>query len=191
MRIAIDTRQQQGKHDLKHFLLSEMGHELVSFTVPVGDYIVASDEIVDVVERLGKKYKGEDILGLFKVSVDTKRDMGELYSDVCTDHERFHNECARAQENGIQLYILVENEDGITDVSQVCHWKNEKGQKRYLYKLQQARRHGWKKPRPYMASSALQKSCETMTERYGVQFLFCRPEESADIIVRLLEGGQP
>lgn len=39
MRIGEDKAQQANKHELKHRMLAEMGHELVPLPVPVGDYI--------------------------------------------------------------------------------------------------------------------------------------------------------
>ena len=35
----------------------------------------------------------------------------------------------------------------------------------------------------------LAKACATMEERYGATFLFCTPEESAEIVTRLVLGG--
>ena len=39
MVIGVDKAQQQGKHELKHRQLIEMGHELINIPIPVGDYI--------------------------------------------------------------------------------------------------------------------------------------------------------
>ena len=68
------------------------------------------------------------------------------------------------------MVILVENENGITDVSQVHEWINP----RVIYnpKCVQVER--------------LQKAMETIAERYGVQFLFCTPGESAKRIMEIL-----
>lgn len=35
----------------------------------------------------------------------------------------------------------------------------------------------------------LMKAMQTMQEKYGVKFLFCRPEEAGEQIVRLLGGA--
>ena len=42
-----------------------------------------------------------------RLIVDRKQNLSELCSNVCQDHERFRNELVKAQENEIQLIILV------------------------------------------------------------------------------------
>ena len=79
MRIGEDTAQQASKHELKHRMLAEMGHELVPLPVPVGDYIEITPEIQEVIDRRGDKLKKMDLIGLIKTSVDTKRECEELY----------------------------------------------------------------------------------------------------------------
>jgi ribosome-associated protein len=68
----------------------------------------------------------------------------------------------------------VENELGITDVSQVHRWENPRSE--YSDKCVQGPR--------------LQKAMETISERYGVTFLFCKPEEAAEIIWELISNGK-
>ena len=34
----------------------------------------------------------------------------------------------------------------------------------------------------------LAKACRTMSDRYGVMFLFCAPEDAARIVTEILEG---
>ena len=109
-----------------------------------------------------------------KVSVDTKENMLEIAGNICgttKEHIRFKNECILARDYGTQLIILVENEDGITCVEDVAKWQN---------------------PRRFVSPKAvdgsrLAKAMQTMSERYGVKFMFCRPEEAGEIIIKLLE----
>ena len=54
MRIGEDKAQQANKHELKHRMLAEMGHELVPLPVPVGDYIEITPEIQEVIDRREK-----------------------------------------------------------------------------------------------------------------------------------------
>ena len=113
-----------------------------------------------------------------KVSVDTKRSITELAGNLRNDHERFRSECVRAQENGTVLVVLTENTHGITSVVDLEAWVEPE----YEFR----RRRGKK---PYSGKS-LARQCRTMTERYGVLFDFCTPEEAAKRVVDLLERGE-
>lgn len=108
------------------------------------------------------------------ISIDTKENMDEIANNICgKEHKRFINECKFAKEAGCKLIILVENTLGISDLSQVHTWQNPRSC--YSDKCVQGPR--------------LQKAMETITERYGVTFLFCSPEDSAAKIWEILENG--
>lgn len=68
--------------------------------------------------------------------------------------------------------ILVENTLGITDISQVHKWINP----RVVYSSK------------CVQGPRLQKAMETISERYGVRFMFCRPEDAGRIITEILDG---
>ena len=104
MILIEDTRQQKGKHELKHQAFQEMGVELISNMLPFGDYALPPT-----------------------VSVDTKRNMSEIANNIGgkrEEHERFKRECIKAREAGCQLIILTENKDGIKCLSDVHKWIN-------------------------------------------------------------------
>ena len=150
MVIIEDTRQQAGKHDTKHEWFAQNGVELVHSKIAFGDYCLPP-----------------------KVSIDTKENMDEIANNICGQaHKRFINECKAAKAAGCHLYILVENELGITDLSQVHEWQNP----RVIYSPN------------CVQGPRLQKAMETIQERYGVTFLFCDPADSANIITELLRG---
>lgn len=107
------------------------------------------------------------------VSVDTKANMEEIASNIGSDHKRFKNECIAARDAGCKLIILVENTDGITCVDEVHEWINPD----LVYR-----------PRA-ITGERLEKAMKTMSERYGVQFEFCKPEEAAERIIKLLGEG--
>lgn len=151
MVIIEDTRQQNGKHDIKHNWFVTHGISLVRCKLPFGDYAPPP-----------------------KVSIDTKRSIDEIAENIGNDHIRFKNECKAAQEAGCRLIVLVENDLGITDVSQVHTWENP----RSVYSSR------------CIQGPRLQKAMETMHERYGVTFMFCTPEESAERILELLNEQQ-
>jgi len=105
-----------------------------------------------------------------KVSVDTKANMAEIAQNIGSDHKRFKNECIAARDAGCQLIILVENTDGITCVDDVSKWMNPD----IIYRPNA------------ITGERLHKAMKTMSDRYGVRFEFCRPEDSAERIMRLL-----
>lgn len=186
MIIGVDKAQQDGKHDLKHSMLKEMGNQLLDIPVPVGDYIEITDSIKEVIDRRGDKLKKMDLIGLIDVSVDTKRDCEELYQCLMQGHKRFSDSCFLAHNNGIRLIILVENRDGVTSVENLDRWKNEKRWKSYFIARKRAERNGLNPPKPPCKPSQLKKIMWTMHEKYGTEFIFCKPEETASKIVSLL-----
>ena len=171
MIILEDTRNQTGKHDIKHRWFEEHGVVIRRQALYVGDYALPTDQ---------------------SVCVDTKKDIQELVSDICgKQHERFRNECLRAQEAGIKLVILVENRGGhikdniiqptITRLEDLYKWKNPR-----LFIFVGKRQ---KYPNATRGIT-LMKACMTMSAKYGVSFQFCTPEKSAQRIVELLTKGK-
>ncbi|MBR5606456.1 MAG: ERCC4 domain-containing protein [Verrucomicrobia bacterium] len=149
MKIIEDTRQKAGKHEIKHRCFAELGIDLVRCKLPYGDYAPVPP-----------------------ISIDTKENMDEIAGNICgSGHKRFIAECKAAHEAGCKLFILVENELGISDLSQV---------------------HTWENPRSAFSPNCvqgprLQKAMETISARYGPTFLFCRPEEASEVIWELIK----
>jgi len=116
-----------------------------------------------------------DYAAVPNLSIDTKRNMDEIAANICgKEHTRFINECKAAKAAGCQLVILIENEDDIEDVSMVHRWIN---------------------PRSVFSPNCvqgprLQKAMETISERYGVKFMFCRPAMAAQRIMEMLTDGK-
>lgn len=104
------------------------------------------------------------------ITVDTKANMDEIANNIGSDHQRFKRECIAARDAGCQLIILVENEENIKSVDDVHKWINPD----VIYR-----------PRA-ITGERLEKAMKTMSERYGVRFEFCRPEEAAGKIIELL-----
>jgi ribosome-associated protein len=146
--IQEDTRQQAGKHNAKHEWFEANDVQLVRCKLPFGDYALVPS-----------------------VSIDTKKDMDEIAANICgREHKRFINECKAARAAGCSLIILVENDVGITDISEVHTWINP----RVIYSDK------------CVQGDRLQKAMETISERYGVRFMFCTPEQSGERIKELL-----
>lgn len=159
--IHVDRRQKKGKHDLKHDMLRETGALLVSHSLDVGDYAQAP-----------------------RCAVDTKRDINELASCLTTQHERFADECKRAQEQKTLLVILTENDQGVTSLSDLSSWIETDDD----FELRCEQSKGRVKKR--MVGSTLAKTCETMHKKYGTYFAFCSLEETAAKIIEILEWGE-
>jgi ribosome-associated protein len=170
MILLEDTRQQAQKHDIKHQWFEKNGITIRRQALYCGDYTLPTDQ---------------------SVCIDTKKDIQELVGDICgKQHERFRNECIRAQEAGIRLIILTENigckvghgeiyNPTITKLEELHRWKNPR-----LFIFDNGRQ---KYPRATRGVT-LQKACMTLKARYGVEFLFCTPMQSAAKIVELLTG---
>lgn len=230
--IIEDKGQHAGRHKKKHISFDELDVEVISAPLPVGDYILVDDKVQNVIERkhgrkkivgkemvrlkngkeverniyeYGVELKKMDFIGTYKVCVDTKRSIEELAGNINgIQHERFRDECILAQNNGIQLYILVENTGGeiyrtgifnrcITDLRGLANWKNPK---LFIMKKSNEVIGYTKTGRPKykriqacpnaIRGEQLMKACMTMEQRYGVKFLFCHPNEAGAKIIELL-----
>lgn len=147
--IQEDTRQKAGKHNIKHSYFDENSVNVIRCKLPFGDYAPVPP-----------------------VSIDTKENMDEIAANICgKSHKRFINECKLARDAGCQLIILVENDVGILDISEVHRWTNP----RVVYSPD------------CVQGPRLQKAMETISERYGVRFMFCRPEDAGQTIMEILE----
>lgn len=195
MIILEDMGQKTEKHITKNQWFYEHGIEVMRVPLPVGDYIVADERTMDVLERKakrGKKPKKLDFLGTYSMAVDTKENIGEIVNNICGKaHDRFRDECILAQNNGVLLYILVENEDGVTCLEDLKQWQNPRLQR--YEKIQQMHNLGkWlrvKLPmKPPTSGITLAKCMITMEKKYGVKFLFCTPSEAGEKVFRLLEN---
>lgn len=150
--ILEDSRQQANQHEVKHEAWRSTNVSIVRCKLAWGDYILPPP-----------------------CSVDTKRNIAELAQNIDQQHARFRRECIGARDAGCQLVILVENEDGVTDLQSLMRWRESTAD---FAKRKGAQRR--------YEGSRLAKACATMTERYGVLFEFCHPSEAAARIVEIL-----
>lgn len=152
MKITLieDTRQQHGKHDLKAKYFAENDIAVIRHGLYVGDYARLDNQLI---------------------VVDTKKDVVEIAANICgSQHERFRNECLRAQEYGIKLVVLIEEE-----VPDLAEWKSPR------------KKNG--QPYTHVSGATLKKAMQTMTEKYGVEFRFCQKAEAGQRIVEILTKG--
>lgn len=150
-----DTRDKPGKHKNVDDYLTANGHSIVRSKLYVGDVTLLHNQ---------------------SVCIDLKQSVMELIMDVYQQHKRFRNELIRAQEAGIQLYVLVEEElpNGRLDEWVAPTWQTfGKG-------------HHVGDPMSKADPKRLRKALITMQERYGVKFRFCSPKNTGAEILRLL-----
>lgn len=192
--IVEDKGQQVGKHENKHQWFDSHDVELLQAPLPVGDYILYTDAVADVIRRKTKRgvdLKKLDFLGSYKVCVDTKKDMQEIVGNICgKQHERFRDECILANNNGIRLYVLVENTDGIQNIDDVSIWENPRANIRKWIMTPSGQHMKVLRYPDATKGEILAKCMRTMQERYGVKFLFCHPDEAGERILQLLTAQE-
>ena len=106
-------------------------------------------------------------------AIDTKANVEEIAQNIGgAEHRRFREECKLARKLGGQLVILIENEHGYKCIDDVEAWVNP----------------NIRKTSRSIEGPRLAKAMRTMSERYGVQFMFCAPEEAGQKIIQLLEA---
>lgn len=105
------------------------------------------------------------------VVIDRKKDLQEVVGNVTTQHDRFVRELELAKELGYRLIVLIE-EPNIKSVSEVFGWYN------------------WRRKTNPRATSGrtLAKIMLTMSQKYDVEWAFCKKEECGKRIIELLSG---
>ena len=168
MRIVLqDSREKRKHHDNILHGLTERGVKVERTKLYVGDYTLPTNQ---------------------SVCVDVKAGLGEVYNNIISDHARFIRECKRAQESGIHLIVLVEQK-GIRTVQDVAAWKNPRISA--WIRLRDAHRQNKRmneplNPYPPVSSERLAKAMQTISDRYGVEWLFCSKDKTVDVICEVL-----
>ena len=147
MIIIEDTRNQIGKHKTLNETLRSMGIKVIRSKLYVGDY-----------SRLDNQ----------TVCIDTKKDWLELVTNLTKQHQRFRDECLRAKESQIKLFVLVEQN------IPAYRWKSP------------VKRNG--KAISQVKGEVLQKIMNTMKEKYDVEFIYCDKKQTAQRLLELLGG---
>lgn len=199
MKIAGDMNQfAKGSHYnsnlRKHNQIRALGVELIQLPLPVADYILVDDNVQKVIDRSVERQialKKMDLLGTYKLAIDTKKSLTEACGNLCNhkNHERVKDDLLRAKRSGIKIIWLIENTEGITCIDDLFR----KG--KYL-----VQEHGWKNVngidkwvtihKTKVECQTLAKTLYTMSHReeYDIEFMFCNPNESGKIIVEILKG---
>lgn len=170
------------KKDIKQkvFKISEENH--IAFDDAERIYHAICDDDTD---RFAEKEINE-MCFFYGISESIISEFQKLY---IKRHGFFHRGLKRAQNSGIQLIILVANEDGVTELDQLAFWKNPR-MDRYN-KIQYMHSTGrWKNIKlpgsEPMNGERLAKACRTMQDKYGCEFVFCREDEQGNKVLELL-----
>ena len=129
-----------------------------------------------------------------RISIDTKKGMLEVYSNIVSDHARFREECIRAQDDNIKLVILIEDEQ-IRSLEEAKTWRNpmfEKYQQKWglIIRAQKSGKMLNKQvPKPPVESERLVGMMTAMTMKYGVEWAFCHPNDTGKTIAEILLPG--
>ena len=200
MKIAVDKNQlQKGSHAqsnaYNHRMMERAGHTLVALPLPYSDYCEVTEEMQETIDRRGDKLKKADLVGDIKIAVDRKNSIDEICGNVCSTtsaHERFRDEVILAQKCGCKFYVLIED-DKVTSLDDLEHWQNPREKKYFYYKalMAQGKKLRMILPKqPPASGKKLAKALRTMETKYGVEFVFCKPEDAAQRIVELLTKGE-
>ena len=163
--ILVDTREQKNSHVEKAF--KALGIPFDRSKLYVGDYTLVNDQ---------------------SVCVDRKGGLQEVYSNTVQQHQRFRAECARAQQAGIRLIVLVE-QDGIRSLEDVASWKNPRADRWDFIN----RMHSFGKmtdvrisPRRPVDSERLMNIMRSMQLKYGIEWQFTTHKDCGTRIARIL-----
>ena len=215
IKIGEDKGQQAGKHIVKQQWFKDNGIELTQLPLPVGDYIEITEKVQSIIDRRGDKLKKMDFMGAFKVTIDTKQDLEEVYNNLYSskkkpsgkkesDHGRFKDELILAQQIGAKMYVLIEHGGDIKSIDDVPKWKywsrikdwESAIRKQYSIprnadfekEYMELKSHGAPMRKPPVSSETMYKAMVTMQEKYGCEFLFCTKEETGRRIIEILGG---
>ena len=194
MKVLEDVGQKIGEHTIKNKYFASNSIQVERVPLPVGDYIFSNERVADVIDRKSKRgipLKKMDFVGTYDISVDSKRDIEEVVGNICGKaHGRFRDECILAKNNGIKLYVLVENEDGITDINSLFRWSNPRMERYnkivYMHSIGKWFNVKLPKAKP-TTGETLAKAMLTMQLKYGVEFRFCKRSEAGKRVIELLE----
>lgn len=177
-KIIEDTRQKihdGDKHAAKHSWWAAHGVEVERRKLDFGDYMAEGSNR----------------------SVDTKRDLYEIMGNLGSGYRRLDHECAAAREAGCRLVFLVEAGERYAEPEELA-----KVRSRYCVKCPFGKKSGGaaqcdptdphsgcakrgngRKPfQGYQMASRMKR----LHDKYGAEFMFCSPFDSAKIICELL-----
>lgn len=101
--------------------------------------------------------------------IDRKQNLNELAGNII--EKRFHSEIQRAHEKGVKIIFLIEHGRKVNDLIDVLFWENPRIKD---------------SPR-CISGEHLYKAMNTLSDRYGVEWLFCQKKDTGKRIIEILE----
>lgn len=100
--------------------------------------------------------------------IDRKQNLNELAGNII--EKRFHSEIQRAHEKGVKIIFLIEHGRKVNDLIDVLFWENPRIKD---------------SPR-CISGEHLYKAMNTLSDRYGVEWLFCQKKDTGKRIIEIL-----
>ena len=152
MIIIQDCREKKTKHDNIENYCKEHNIPIIRKMLDVGDYRIATISSKGNIEYINNR--SVDVKGL---------GLNELASDLYRDKLAFNKKYRKCYEQGIELYVLVEQE--ITSLSDIVAWKSKHTK---------------------VNGRMLLDMIDRVKKSYGVKFVFCKKEDVAQTIINIL-----
>lgn len=151
MLIIQDQRERHGHHNNIEEYCKQHDIPIIRKRLEVGDYMLGTIENGRV-KPIGKR------------SVDVKSGaLEETAKDLYQDKVNFNRKYRKCYENGIELYVLVEQE--IKSLSDILSWSS---------------------PHSKISGKMLYDMIDRVRKSYGVKFVFCKKENVAQTIINIL-----
>ncbi len=153
MLIIQDQRERHGHHNNIENYCKQHDIPIIRKRLEVGDYMLGTIENGRV-KPIGKR------------SVDVKSGaLEETAKDLYQDKVNFNRKYRKCYEQGIELYVLVEQE--IKSLNDILSWSS---------------------PHSKISGKMLYDMIDRVRKSYGVKFVFCRKENVAQTIIKILQG---
>lgn len=152
MIIIQDCREKAGYHRNIEDYCKQHGIPLIRKRLDVGDYMLGT-------------IKNGDVKPIGNRSVDVKGvgGLSELATDLYRDKLAFNRKYRKCYEQGIQLYVLVEQE--VKSLDDIVSWKSKHTK---------------------VNGRMLLDMMDRVKKSYGVKFVFCKKEDTAQTIINIL-----
>lgn len=168
IKLIEDSRNKVGAHDIKNKYFQEKGIMVLRSKLPFGDYALMDN---------------------MSVSVDTKESLLEIENNLTKQHVRFRNEIVNANNFGIGLIILIEEEiqynnlDDVIARYKIPKWKSTTFE---MVNGKKQLRHRKGQPMGNFNVETIVKAMKTMQQKYAVLFWFTTKEKCGEAIIDIL-----
>lgn len=135
-----------------------------------------------------------------RLVIDRKKDLQEIYGNICQQHERFKSELLRAIDSGIKIVILCEHGEDVQSLEDV-YFFYQPSMQRWKWEVQKgpdgdalvdSEGKPMKRRIPYTQKAIdgkkIYRSLCTIRDRYNVDFVFCTKEQTGTKIVEILSN---